>query len=137
MSALTAETIWVDYNTADARLSYRAIMMKDKCLIFDPDTVNAKKFMEVLAPRLQAPQSDGRLRNKQHQNGDQPDWQSEGATKPPFELECLEGAFTVAVGEHSSLDSIHLARQFDSYNKRYGILSYALTQFVHTHRQIV
>lgn len=79
-------------------------MMKDKCLIFDPDTVSAKKFVEVVSPRLESPQSEGRMRGgKSLQNGDQADWHDQpgdAPNPPPFELECLEGAFTVAVGQH-------------------------------------
>lgn len=77
-------------------------MMKDKCLIFDPDTVSARKFLEVVAPRLQSPHTEGRVPRKQHQNGDQAEWQDPAQHPPPFELECLEAAFTVAVGKKCS-----------------------------------
>ena len=83
----------------------RAIMMADRCLLFDPDTVSSKKFLEAVSPRLQA-SIGNRAQRARHKHGE-----GEGAyqdqedqdERPPFELECLEGAFLVAIGKRSAL----------------------------------
>ena len=78
----------------------RAILMADKCLLFDPDTVSSRKFLQVVMPRLKT--SDGGSGG--HRDRPQLDRQAfpDDGLQPPFELECLEGAFLVAIGEHVS-----------------------------------
>lgn len=66
--------------------------MADKCLLFDLDTVSSRKFLDVVAPRLQH-----RGQRVRPPLNDQVFTEDE--LEPPFELECLEGAFLVAVGE--------------------------------------
>lgn len=73
----------------------RAILMADKCLLFDPDTVSSRKFLEVLGPRLEESKS-ARAQRLRTPSSDQSF--SEEEVHSPFELECLEGAFLVAIG---------------------------------------
>lgn len=69
--------------------------MADKCLLFDPDTVSSTKFLEVLAPRLEHSKSPRSIRMRASNNEQS---YSDEEIQPPFELECLEGAFLVASG---------------------------------------
>lgn len=77
----------------------RAIMMADRCLLFDPDTVSSRKFLEAVEPRLQASMGS-RAQKARHKDvdADSSSSYSEDDNRPPFELECLEAAFLVAIG---------------------------------------
>ncbi len=83
-----------------AVLGCRAIMMADKCLLFDPDTVSSRKFLQAVAPRLQA-SVGSRAQSARHTHHDPEDADhhfTDDDNRPPFELECLEAAFLVAIG---------------------------------------
>lgn len=77
-------------------------MMADRCLLFDPDTVSSRKFLEAVAPRLQA--SIGNKAQRARHKGERERESSSSSSfsddddRPPFELECLEAAFLVAIG---------------------------------------
>ncbi|KAG2442877.1 hypothetical protein HXX76_002956 [Chlamydomonas incerta] len=90
----------------------RAIVTAEKALLFEPNSATTRKFLEVVAPRLQ---THGAARQQAASRGDpaayvnvshadymarfyhQGKFDSDSRT-PPFELEVLEGALTVAVG---------------------------------------
>ena len=73
-------------------------MMADRCLLFDPDTVSSKKFLEAVSPRLQASVGN-RAQRARHKPDEQEGAFQDEEERPPFELECLEGAFLVAIGK--------------------------------------
>lgn len=72
--------------------------MADKCLLFEPETVSSRKFLEAVAPRLQASLGN-RAQRARHNLKDADHAYSDEESRPPFELECLEAAFLVAIGE--------------------------------------
>ena len=71
--------------------------MADRCLLFEPDTVSSRKFLEAVAPRLQASLGN-RAQRARHRADDSETSFSDEDDRPPFELECLEAAFLVAIG---------------------------------------
>ena len=87
-------------------------MMADRCLLFDPDTVSSRKFLEAVSPRLQASVGN-KAQRARHKPGEAEGPFSDEDERPPFELECLEGAFLVAIGKLFSTDkSTHPANEW-------------------------
>ena len=79
----------------------RAILLAEKCLLFEPNTVSSRKFLQIVAPRLAASEDMRRRRamqSKSPMSSEVQGFNLEDPLEPPFELECLEGAFMVATG---------------------------------------
>lgn len=88
----------------------RAIITADRCLLFEPDSVNSRKLLETVAPRLHS----SALRRMQRAAGRRPsdaevtdaaDAADEEAPSErifPFELEMVEAALMVATGKLES-----------------------------------
>ena len=73
----------------------RAIITAHNCLLFDPQTPQSKKFLEIVTPRLTASEGARALAEYKRSSDD---YEEDEALAPPFELEMIEGAMMVATG---------------------------------------
>lgn len=77
----------------------RVIATSEKALLFEPDSPCTRKFLDIVVPRLQASAS---LRQRQPYVLSAKEYFDRSSRKeevpPPFELEVLEAALTVATG---------------------------------------
>lgn len=90
--------------------SHRAIVTAEKALLFEPNSAATRKFLEVVLPRIRnnTPASAARAGESPSAfvNASHADYMARYYKKdeshahmPPFELEVLEAALTVATGE--------------------------------------
>ena len=74
---------------------HRAIITAHNCLLFEPQTPQSKKFLEIVTPRLTASEGARALAEYKRSSDD---FEEDEVQAPPFELEMIEGAMMVATG---------------------------------------
>ena len=77
----------------------RLVVTSDKALLFEADKEPAKKFVEIVVPRLRSNTSN--MLVKWPSNGNQTNsvpYPQQERPSPPFELEVLEGSLMIATG---------------------------------------
>lgn len=92
----------------------RAIITAHNCLLFDPQTPQSKKFLEIVTPRLTASEGARALAEYKRSSDD---YEEDEALAPPFELEMVEGAMMVATGNLSIMNMFRKSapRVYQSY----------------------
>jgi len=77
----------------------RGIISAEKAIIFEPDSPYAKKFIDIVSPRLAASSGAANFEDTSHQRETRPKSRKVDDKNLPFELECVEGALMVLVGQ--------------------------------------
>ena len=98
----------------------RTIIRADKCLLFEPNSPCARKFLDIVCPRLQDHEAARRVRSARSYHGElDVIFPEEDEQAPPFELEILEAALMVATGEGPSIGVCMLSHP---WGHRQGLL---------------